>query len=91
MRAVAIKKSSREKALGFQEMGNLRCDGCGEEFFIATVKRRWIGGLQKSKQSGLRRSLPKSTSATRNTPTESNCLSSRLQFWTRRLLHGRTA
>jgi len=34
MRAVAIKKSSREKALGFQEMGTLRCDGCGEEFFI---------------------------------------------------------
>ncbi len=34
MRAVAIKKSSREKAPGFQEMGTLRCDGCGEEFFI---------------------------------------------------------
>jgi hypothetical protein len=34
MRAVAIKKSSREKAAGFQEMGTLRCDGCGEEFFI---------------------------------------------------------
>ena len=34
MRAVAIKKSSREKAIGFQEMGTLRCDACGEEFFI---------------------------------------------------------
>jgi hypothetical protein len=34
MRAVAIKKGSREKATGFQEMGTLRCDGCGEEFFI---------------------------------------------------------
>jgi hypothetical protein len=34
MRAVAIKKSSREKAVGFQEMGTLRCDSCGEEFFI---------------------------------------------------------
>jgi hypothetical protein len=34
MRAVAIKKSSREKAKGFQEMGTLRCDGCGEEFSI---------------------------------------------------------
>jgi hypothetical protein len=34
MKAVAIKKSSREKTLGFQEMGTLRCDGCGEEFFI---------------------------------------------------------
>ena len=34
MWAVAIKKSSREKTIGFQEMGTLRCDGCGEEFFI---------------------------------------------------------
>jgi hypothetical protein len=35
MRAVAIKKGqSREKAAGFQEMGALRCDGCGEEFVI---------------------------------------------------------
>jgi hypothetical protein len=34
MRAVAIKKSSREKTIGFQERGTLRCDGCGEEFFI---------------------------------------------------------
>ena len=34
MQAVAIKKGSREKAPGFQEMGTLRCDGCGEEFFI---------------------------------------------------------
>ena len=94
MRAVAIKKSSREKTAGLQEMGTLRCDGCGEDFFIghnpASVDR-WIGGLQKSKQSGWRRSLPKSTSATRNTLTGSNCLSSRLQFWTGRLLHGRTA
>ena len=34
MGAVAVKKSSREKAAGFQEMGTLRCDSCGEEFFI---------------------------------------------------------
>lgn len=34
MRAIAIKKTSREKTIGFQEMGTLRCDGCGEEFFI---------------------------------------------------------
>ena len=34
MQAVAIKKGSREKTIGFQEMGTLRCDGCGEEFFI---------------------------------------------------------
>jgi hypothetical protein len=36
MRAVAIKKGqNREKAAGFQEMGTLRCEGCGEEFFIS--------------------------------------------------------
>ena len=35
MKAVAIKKGQgQEKAAGFQEMGTLRCDGCGEEFFI---------------------------------------------------------
>jgi hypothetical protein len=35
MRAVAIKKgSNREKVAGLQEMGTLRCDGCGEEFVI---------------------------------------------------------
>jgi hypothetical protein len=34
MRAVAIKKSSGEKATDFQEMGTLRCDGCGEEFSV---------------------------------------------------------
>jgi hypothetical protein len=34
MKAVAIKKSSREKAVGLQEMGTLRCDGCGEEFLL---------------------------------------------------------
>ena len=34
MRAIAIKKGSVEKATGLQEMGTLRCDGCGEEFSI---------------------------------------------------------
>ena len=34
MKAVAIKKSSREKTVGFQEMGTLRCDRCGEELFL---------------------------------------------------------
>jgi hypothetical protein len=37
MKAVAIKKSSREKVTGFQEMGTLRCDGCGEDFFIGHI------------------------------------------------------
>jgi hypothetical protein len=35
MRAVAIKKSSREKSVGLRDMGTLRCDGCGEEFLLA--------------------------------------------------------
>jgi hypothetical protein len=35
MSAVAIRKGqSRHKAEGLQEMGTLRCDGCGEEFFL---------------------------------------------------------
>jgi hypothetical protein len=34
MKAVAIKKSSREKTVGFQDMGTLRCYSCGEDFFI---------------------------------------------------------
>ena len=34
MKAVAIKKSSRDETGGFQEMGTLKCDSCGEEFFI---------------------------------------------------------
>jgi hypothetical protein len=33
--AIAIKKGqTREKAVGFQEMGTFRCDSCGEEFLI---------------------------------------------------------
>jgi hypothetical protein len=33
--AVAIKKGQmRERAPAFEEMGTLRCDGCGEEFVI---------------------------------------------------------
>jgi len=34
MRAIAIKKSSRESTMGFQEMGTLKCNVCGEAFFI---------------------------------------------------------
>jgi rRNA maturation protein Nop10 len=37
MKPLAIRKGqTREKAAaGFQEMGTLRCDACGEEFVIA--------------------------------------------------------
>jgi hypothetical protein len=54
MFAIAIKKSSRENAIGFQQMGTYRCDGCGEEFLIGhhpksadqgTAERqaKWLG------------------------------------------------
>ncbi len=35
MKAVAIRKGQvRERAPGYNEMGTLRCEGCGEEFVI---------------------------------------------------------
>jgi hypothetical protein len=49
MRAVAIKKSSNEKTTGFQEMGTLRCDSCGEEFFIGHDPKsadKWVAAKQ---------------------------------------------
>ena len=50
MRAVAIKKGQmRERAPGFQEMGTLRCDACGEEFFIGhnpTSVNKWVAEKQ---------------------------------------------
>jgi hypothetical protein len=49
MRAVAIKKSSLETTIGFQEMGTLRCDSCGEEFFIGHNPRsadKWVAAKQ---------------------------------------------
>ena len=50
MIAVAIKKSSREKAAGFQEMGTLRCDLCGEEFFIGH-NPAWVDKWVAEKQA----------------------------------------
>ena len=51
MKAVAIKKGqTREKAAaGFQEMGTVRCDGCGEEFLIThhpASADRWVAEKQ---------------------------------------------
>jgi hypothetical protein len=51
MKAVAIRKGqTRERAAAdFQEMGTIRCDGCGEEFIIsqhpASVDR-WVAERQ---------------------------------------------
>lgn len=50
MRAVAIKKGQNlGQTFGFQEMGTLRCGGCGEEFLIRhhpTVADLAIAGKQ---------------------------------------------
>jgi len=51
MKAVAIKKGqTREKAgADFQEMGIVRCDGCGEEFAIShqpAFVDRWFAERQ---------------------------------------------
>lgn len=50
MKAVAIKKGqSQEKAAGFQEMGTVRCDGCGEPFVIShhpAFADRWVAAQQ---------------------------------------------
>jgi len=50
MKAVAIRKGhDREKAAEFQEMGTLRCDGCGEEFIIGhdpAFVDRWLAQRQ---------------------------------------------
>ncbi len=74
MRAVAIKKGQiREKAAGLQEMGTLRCDGCGEEFFIHHHPASADKSVAETrKQSGLKKFLPKNTSQG-NTPIGSNC------------------
>ena len=49
MKAVAIKKSSREQAVGLHEMGAFRCDGCDEQFFLdhnpASVDK-WVAEKQ---------------------------------------------
>jgi hypothetical protein len=50
MIAVAIRKGqSRERAEGLQEMGTLRCDGCGEEFSIGhhpSSVDKWVAEKQ---------------------------------------------
>jgi hypothetical protein len=50
MKAVAIKKGrSGETAADFQEMGTLRCDGCGEEFSINHQQEfvdKWLADKQ---------------------------------------------
>jgi hypothetical protein len=50
MKAVATKKGqSREKAAEFQEMGTVRCDGCGEAFAIEHQQEfadKWVAEKQ---------------------------------------------
>jgi hypothetical protein len=72
MRAVAIIKSGREKTTGFQEMGTLRCDGCGEEFFIGRNPQSVDKWVAEKQAKWLEKSWRKNTSAIRSTQTESN-------------------
>jgi hypothetical protein len=74
MRAVAIKKSSREKAVGFQEMGNLRCDGCGEEFFIGHSPGSVDKWVAEKQAKWLEKVLAEEHERDKKHPTESNCL-----------------
>jgi hypothetical protein len=50
MKAVGIKKGqNKEKAAGFQEMGTVRCDGCGEQFVIGhqpAFVDKWVAEKQ---------------------------------------------
>src|SRR5580765_2061218 len=72
MLAVAIKKGSREKTLDFQEMGTVRCDGCGEEFFIGHDPQSADRRVAERQARWLEKFWRKSTSATGSTLTESN-------------------
>ena len=63
-RAVAVKKSSRERTKGFQEMGTLRRDGCGEEFVIGHNPQSVDKRVSEEQARWLEKSWPKRTSAT---------------------------
>lgn len=74
MRAVAIKKGqSREKAAGFQEMGVLRCDGCGEEFVIGHPAAFEDKKISEKQAAWLEKVLAEEVSCRARHPTESNC------------------
>jgi hypothetical protein len=47
--------------------------GATRNFLLVTIQHSQIRGLLKNKQVGSKRFLQKSTTVTRNTPTESNC------------------
>jgi hypothetical protein len=68
MQALAIKKGSREKTTGFQEMGTLRCDGCGEEFFIGHDPAFVDEWLADREAHWLERALAEEHAARQETP-----------------------
>jgi hypothetical protein len=74
MRAVVIKTGqTREKRTGLQEMGVVRCDGCGEEFVIAhqlVFADRWVATQQAH---WLEKVRAEEHERKRNTLTGSNC------------------
>ena len=81
MKAVAIKKGqSREKSVGFREMGAYVVTVVARNFSLVMIRHSQIRGLPKNRRVGSKRSWPKSMSATRNTRTESNCRSDQQEF-----------
>jgi len=66
-------------ATGFQEMGTLRCDSCGEEFIVfhdfhkATFADKKAAERQAQCSKGF---LPRNTNGNGSTRIESNCLTS---------------
>ena len=74
MKAVAIKKGqSLEKATGFQEMGVVRCDGCGEEFVICHQRAFANKRRAEDKRIGSKRFSQMSTNGKKSTLTASTC------------------
>ena len=66
---------SGEKSTGFRD-GTLRCDGCGEEFFIGHNPKSVDKRIAEKQAKGWKKFWRKNTSAIRSTPTESNCRTS---------------
>ena len=79
MKAVAIKKSSRERVAGFQEMGTLRCDSCGEEFFIGHSPASVDKSVAEKQAKWLEKVLAEEHERDKKHSTESNCLNKAME------------
>jgi hypothetical protein len=76
---VAIKKGSREKTIGLQEMAILRYDGCGEDFFIGDSPQSVDKLVAERQAKWLEIVLAEEHERDRRPPTESNYRTSRLR------------